>query len=61
MVRCDESVTFAMTEVNGAINGIEVRLLMTGAALTLDKLARVDNASESVVVRLLSADELTCC
>ena len=50
-----------MTEVNGAINGIEVRLLMTGAALTLDKLARVDNASEAVVVRLLSADELTCC
>ena len=61
MVRCDESVTFAMTEVNGAINGIEVRLLMTDAALTLDKLTRVDNASESVVVRLLSADELTCC
>ena len=50
-----------MTEVNGAINGIEVRLLMTGAALTLDKPAGVDNDSEAVVVRLLSADELTCC
>ena len=61
MVRCDESVTFAMTEVNGAINGIEVRLVMTGVALTLDKLVSVDNASESVVVRLLSADELTSC
>ena len=50
-----------MTEVNGAINGIEVRLVMTGVALTLDKLVSVDNASESVVVRLLSADELTSC
>ena len=61
MVRCDESVTFAMTEVNGAINGIEVRPVMTGATLTLDKLAGVDNASESVVVRFLSTDELTSC
>ena len=50
-----------MTEVNGAINGIEVRLVMTGVALTLDKLAGVDNASEAVVVRFLSADELTSC
>ena len=61
MVRGDESVTFAMTEVNGAINGIEVRLVMTGVALALDKLAGVDNASEAIVVRFLSADELTSC
>ena len=60
MVRCDESVTFAMTEVNGAINGIEVRLVITGVVL-LDKLASVDNASEADVVRFLSADELTSC
>ena len=50
-----------MTEVNGAINGIEVRPVMAGVALTLDKLAGVDNASESVVVRFLSTDELTSC
>ena len=61
MVRCDESVTFAMTEVNGAINGIEVRPVMAGVTLTLDKLVGVDNASEAVVVRFLSADELTSC
>ena len=61
MVICDESVTFAMTEVNGAIKGIEVRLVITGVVLTLDKLAGVDNASEAVVVRFLSTDELTSC
>ena len=49
-----------MTEVNGAINGIEVRLVITGVVL-LDKLAGVDNASEADVVRFLSADELTSC
>ena len=50
-----------MTEVNGAINGIEVRLVMTGVVLTLDKLAGVDNDSEATVVRFLSTDELTPC
>ena len=50
-----------MTEVNGAINGIEVRLVMTGVALTLDKLVGVGNASESTVVRFLSTDELISC
>ena len=48
-----------MTE--GEINGIEVRLMMTGAALKLDKLAGVGNASEAAVERLLSADEATSC
>ena len=58
-VRRDESVTLAMTE--GEISGMEVRLVITGVALTLDKLVGVDNASEAAVVRFLSADELTCC
>ena len=50
-----------MTEVNGAINGIEVRLVTTGVALKLDKPVGVDNASEADVVRFLSADELPPC
>ena len=48
-----------MTE--GEINGIEVRLVMTGVVLTLDKGAGVDNASEATVVRFVSADELISC
>ena len=50
-----------MTEVNGEINGNEVRLVTAGVALKLDKLVGVGNASEDVVERLLSADELTPC
>ena len=50
-----------MTEVNGAVNGIEVRLVTADVALTLDKLADVGNASEAAVERLLSADELAPC
>ena len=61
MVRRDESVTLAMTEVNGEVNGIDFRLVTTGMALKLDKLADVGNASEAVVEPFLSADEVTAC
>ena len=50
-----------MTEVNGEINGIEVRLVTTGIVLKLDTLVGVGNASEAVVERFLFADELTSC